>query len=207
MDEEIEFKDTSPTSLADVLPLGQVVSASIHPLWSRMPRLAGPAYTVRYGPRDNLMLHAAIYRARPGTVVVVEGGDTTFALAGGNVCAVAQKRGLRGFVLDGAIRDLAEIRAIQFPVFARGVTPVAGGRNFIGALNTPVRCGGVVVAPGDVVVGDEDGIVVIPSAGLDSTLAAARRKLANDSAQTLPAWEAEHRHRIDKILRDKGFLD
>src|ERR1700733_4132361 len=204
MDEEIEFKDTSPTSLADVLPLGQVVSASIPPPWSRMPRLAGPAYTVRCGPRDNLMLHAAIYRAPPGTVVVVEGGDTTFALAGGNVCAVAQKRGLRGFVLDGAIRDLAEIRAIQFPVFARGVTPVAGGKNFIGALNTPVRCGGVVVAPGDVVVGDEDGIVVIPSAGLDCTLAAARRKLANDSAQTLPACEAEHRHRIDKILRDKG---
>ena len=120
---------------------------------------------------------------------------------------MAQKRGIRGFVVDGAVRDLAEIRAIPFPVFARGVTPVAGGKNFIGALNTPVRCGGVVVAPGDVVVGDEDGIVVIPSAGLGSTLAAARRKLAKDSAQTLPAWEAEHRHRIDKILSGKGFLD
>ena len=81
MDEELEFKDLSPTSMADVLSLGQVVSASIHPLWSRMPRLAGPAYTVRCAPDDNLMLHAAIYRAPSGTVVVVEGGDTAFALA------------------------------------------------------------------------------------------------------------------------------
>ena len=207
MDERLELKDISPTILADVLPLAQVVSASIHSLWPRMPRLVGPAYTVRCGPGDNLMLHAAIYRAPPGTVVVVEGGDTTFALAGGKVCAVAQKRGILGFVLDGSIRDVAEVRAIQFPVFARGVTPVAGKKESIGALNNPVRCGGVMIEPGDVVVGDDEGIVIIPRAALDSTLKAATRKLAKESTQSLQAWEAEHRSRIEKILREKGFSD
>jgi len=83
MDEQLEFKDISPTILADVLPVGQVISACIRPLWLGMPRCAGPAYTVRCGPGDNLMLHAAVYRAPPGSIVVVEGGDTIFALAGG----------------------------------------------------------------------------------------------------------------------------
>ncbi len=76
-----------------------------------------------------------------------------------------------------------------------------------GELNAPVRCGGVVVKPLDVIVGDEEGIVVIPSAALDCTLQAAGRKIAMESAQSLNAWEAEHRIRIDKFLRDKGFFN
>jgi 4-hydroxy-4-methyl-2-oxoglutarate aldolase len=206
MDEQLEFKDISPTILADVLPVAQVVSASIRPLWLGMPRFAGPAYTVRCGPGDNLMLHAAIYRAPPGSIVVAEGGDTKFALAGGNVCAVAQKRGILGFVLDGSIRDVAEIRAIRFPVFARGVTPITAGKDALGELNTPVRCGGVLIEPGDVCVGDEEGLVVIPHSALGFTLQAASSKIVRESTQSLDAWEADHRFRIDRILRDKGFL-
>src|SRR5450432_2749418 len=137
MDANLAFKDISPTTLADVLGPCHVVDGSIRPLWSGMPRVVGPTYTVRCEPRDNLMLHAAIYRAPPGSVIVVEAGDTGFALAGGNVCAVAQKRGIVGFVLDGSIRDLAEIRALRFPVFGRGVIAVAGGKDLIGALNQP----------------------------------------------------------------------
>jgi regulator of RNase E activity RraA len=206
MDKYLALKNISPTTLADVLPSGQVVAASIRPMWSGVPRVAGPAYTVRCEAGDNLMLHAAIYRAPPGAIVVVGAVDADFALAGGNVCAVAQKRGIQGFVLDGSIRDLAEIRAMRFPVFARGVFPLAGEKNVIGALDIPVRCGGVVVEPHDVVVGDEEGIVVIPHAVLDSTLQAALRKVAKESTHTLDTWEAEHRMRIDKILRDRGFL-
>ena len=74
------------------------------------------------------MLHAAIYRAAPGSVIVVESGDVDHALAGGNVCAVAQRNGIAGFVVDGVIRDLAEIRAMRFPVFARGVIPIPGSK-------------------------------------------------------------------------------
>jgi len=128
-------------------------------------------------------------------------------LRGGNVCAVAQKRGIIGFILDGAIRDIAEIRAIQFPVFARGITPIAAGKHALGELNTPVRCGGALIEPGDVCVGDEEGLVVIPRSALDFTLQAATSKIKRESTQSLEVWEADHRVRIDRILRDKGFLD
>jgi len=98
------------------------------------------------------MLHAAIYRAAPGSVVVVESGDVDYALAGGNVCAVAQRRGIAGFVADGVIRDLGEVREAAFPVFARGVIPIPGVKKAVLPLNERVTCGGVAVDPGDVVV-------------------------------------------------------
>ena len=86
------------------------MDSGVRPLWGPPPRVTGPAYTVRCAPGDNLMLHAAIYRAQRGSIVVVESGDPDFALAGGNVCATAQRRGIAGFVLDGLIRDLQEVR-------------------------------------------------------------------------------------------------
>ncbi len=94
--------------------------------------------------------------------MVVEAGGDDYALAGGNVCAVAQRNGIAGFVLDGAVRDVAEIRALQFPVFCRGVFPKPGSKDFVGSLGAAVTCGGVRVACGDVVVADEEGIVVVP---------------------------------------------
>src|SRR3712207_3375411 len=136
------FHQLSPTTLPDVLSRDRVMDSGIRPLWPAMPRIAGPAYPVRCAPRDNLMLHAAIYRAAPGSIIVVEAGDLDYAVAGGNVCAVAQKRGIAGFVVDGVIRDLAEARANRFPVFARGVIPIPGDKSIIDVLNGPVRCGG-----------------------------------------------------------------
>ena len=97
-------------------------------------------YDVR--PGDNLMLHAAIYRARPGDVIVVEAGDADYAVSGGNVCAVAQRRGITGFVVDGVIRDLAEVREARFPVFARGCIPKPGVKESLGELNQAITCGG-----------------------------------------------------------------
>jgi regulator of RNase E activity RraA len=206
-DTYLEFGKFSPTTLADVLPPGQALAASIRPLWPGMPRVAGAVYTVRCEVGDNLMLHAAIYRAPRGAVIVVEAPDSSVALAGGNVCAVALSRGIQGFVLDGMIRDIAEIRAMQFPVLARGVTPVAGAKNSIGALNSPVRCGGVLIEPGDAIVADEEGIVAIPHSALESTMRAAAHKVAKEVDQSLEAWETEHRNRVDRILREKGFLE
>src|SRR5919204_2527167 len=126
--------DLPTTTLADVLERRQVMDAGIRPLWAG-PRIAGPAFTVRCPPGDNLMLHAAIHRAEPGSVIVVESGDVDYALAGGNVCAVAQRRGIAAFVLDGLIRDLAEIRELRFPVFARGVIPIPGAKAVTEPLN------------------------------------------------------------------------
>src|SRR4051794_33978198 len=97
------FQTLSPTTLADVLTREQVMDIGIRPLWPGMPRAAGPAYPVRCAPGDNLMLHAAIYRAAPGSIIVVQAGDFDYAVAGGNVCAVAQKRGIAAFVVDGLI--------------------------------------------------------------------------------------------------------
>ncbi|UXY19881.1 RraA family protein [Streptomyces cynarae] len=199
------FADIPTTTLADILGRGQVMDIGIRPLWSPVPRTAGPAFTVRCAPGDNLMLHAAIHRAGPGSVIVVESGDLDYALAGGNVCAVARRRGVRGFVADGLIRDLAEVRAMGFPVFARGVIPVPGGKSVVEPLNVEVRCGGVPVRADDLVVADEEGVVVVPAARTDEVLAAARAKLAEEAAETLDAWEEAHRTRVDAILRAQGF--
>jgi regulator of RNase E activity RraA len=199
------FQQLSPTTLADVLTRDRVMDMGIRPLWSGMPRVAGPAYPVRCPSGDNLMLHAAIYRATRGSIIVVEAGDVDYAVAGGNVCAVAQKRGIAAFVVDGVIRDLAEVRENRFPVFARGVMPIPGGKNMVDVLNGPVRCGGVQVVPGDVVVADEEGIVVVPSSRLIDVLKAAQARAAKDAAETLESWEAAHHARIEELLRNKGF--
>ncbi|MEV0093276.1 RraA family protein [Streptomyces sp. NPDC050738] len=201
------FEDIPPTTLADLLGREQVMDIGIRPLWSPFPRVAGPAFTVRCPPGDNLMLHAAIYRAAPGSVIVVESGDLDFALAGGNVCAVAQRRGVAAFVVDGLIRDLAEVREAGFPVFARGVIPIPGTKAAVAPLNGPVRCGGVDVNAGDIVVADEEGIVVTPSGRQVPTLLDAQAKLAKEAGESLDAWEAAHRARIDKILAENGFTD
>jgi regulator of RNase E activity RraA len=199
------FQALSPTTLADTLTRDRVMDIGIRPLWQDMPRIAGPAYTVLCPAGDHLMLHAAIYRAPAGSVIVAESGDVDYALAGGNVCAVAQKRGVAAFVVDGAIRDLAESRSRRFPVFARGVIPIPGGKEKLGELNGTVHCGGVEVSPGDIVVADEEGIVVVPKRRSAEVLEAAQKRAKKDAAQTLDEWEAAHRSRIDEILRNKGF--
>jgi 4-hydroxy-4-methyl-2-oxoglutarate aldolase len=202
-----EFQGISPTTLADVLGREQVMDSGIRPLWPSMPRVAGPAFTVRCPAGDNLMLHAAIYRAPAGSIIVVEAGDVDYAVAGGNVCAVAQRRGIVAFVVDGVIRDLGEVREMGFPVFARGTIPFPGSKTAATPLNTPVRCGGVDVNAGDIVVADEEGIVVTPSARQDEVLLDAQKKCAKEAGESLDAWEQAHRARIDKILAENGFTD
>lgn len=205
MNDSSGFADFPPTTLADILGGDQVMDIGIRPLWPTIPRVAGPAFTVRCPPGDNLMLHAAIYRAQPGSVVVVQAGDVDYAVAGGNVCAVAQRRGIAAFVVDGVIRDLAEARAMGFPVFGRGVSPVPGTKSAIAPLNGPVRCGGVTVAAGDVVVADEEGVVVVPGDRLDEVSADASARLAREAAETLDEWQAAHSARIERILAENGF--
>jgi 4-hydroxy-4-methyl-2-oxoglutarate aldolase len=128
-----------------------------------------------------------------------------FALAGGNVCAVAQRRGVVAIVTDGLIRDLAEVRGMAFPVFGRGVIPIPGAKQRVEPLNTAVQCGGVRVEAGDIVVADEEGVVVVPRAREEQVLLAAEARLAKEAGQSLDAWEEEHRTRIDAILKENGF--
>jgi 4-hydroxy-4-methyl-2-oxoglutarate aldolase len=207
MNDATGFQELTPTALADVLGREQVMDIGIRPLWPSMRRVAGPAFTVRCPAGDNLMLHAAIYRARPGSIVVVEAGDVDYAMAGGNVCAVAQRNGIAAFVIDGVIRDVAEAREMDFPVFARGVIPIPGAKAAVGPLNVPVRCGGVLVNAGDIVVADEEGIVVTPHSRREQVLRDAGAKMAKEAAESLDDWEQAHRTRVEKTLRDNGFQD
>lgn len=202
-----KFREISPTAYADVLERKQVMDIGIKQVWTPIPRIAGKAYTVKCHPGDNLMLHAAIYRAEPGTVIVVESGTLNYAMSGGNVCAIAQKRGIAGFIVDGVIRDVAEVREAKFPVFARGIMPKPGVKQTLGTLNEPVNCGGVKVHPGDIVVADEEGIAVIPSAQLDSVYEIALARTQKEESQTLSQWEAQHRAKVERILQEKGFTE
>ena len=199
------FSAISPTTFADILGRRHVMASTIRPLWAGVPRVAGPAFTVRCAPGDNLMLHAAIYRAEPGAVVVVEAADCEYALAGANVCAVAQRRGIAGFVIDGVIRDLAEVRESGFPVFARGVIPVPGAKSVVSPLNQPVHCGGITVHPRDMVVADEEGIAVVPAARCDQVLREARAKADEEASESLDDWQAAHRAKVELLLSEGGF--
>ncbi len=205
MNEPMKIGQFASTTWADVLERKQIMDSGIRPLWADMPRIAGPAYPVACAPGDNLMLHAAIYRAPAGSVVVVQAGDLDYAVAGGNVCATAQKNGIVGFVIDGLIRDLGEVRDCRFPVFARGLIPKPGAKHGAGILNGAITCGGVRVEPGDWVIADEEGIAVVPESRLVERYEAAVSKDARDKAQSLDEWEASHRASVEAILTKKGL--
>ena len=139
-------------------------------------RMAGPALTVRVRPGDNLMIHKALELSQPGDVIVVDGsGDLTNSLFGEIMTAIAKARGVAGIVLYGAVRDARILRADSFPVFAAGVTHRGPYKDGPGEINTPIAIDGMVIAPGDLVIGDDDGVLCVPfdqvQAVYDATLA------------------------------------
>lgn len=137
--------------------------------------MAGTALTVRTRAGDNKVIHEALDLVRPGDVLVVDGdGDMSRALIGEIMCAIARKRGVAGFVLDGAIRDVDAIARDGFPVFARAAIHRGPYKNGPGEINVPVAVGGMVVRPGDIVVGDSDGVVAFDPAIAHDLLAAVR---------------------------------
>jgi regulator of RNase E activity RraA len=155
-----EFRGFATAHISDVM--NRMHSATGLKQMHRKGKLCGPAVTVHAPPGDNLMMHWALDNAQPGDVIVVNaGGDLTNAIAGEMMSTYAAERKLGGFVIDGAIRDLGTIGAADFPVFARGVTHRGPYKNGPGEVNRAVAIGGMVVFPGDIVVGDEDGVVAV----------------------------------------------
>jgi RraA family protein len=180
-------------------------AAGLRPM-HRTGKLAGPALTIRAAPGDNLMVHKAIDLAEPGDVLVVDaGGALEQAIIGEIMASWAAKRGVAGFVIDGAIRDVGTLSAGTFPVYARGVTHRGPYKNGPGEINVAVSVGGMVVHPGDIVVGDEDGLLAIPQADADALLAAAREQRKKEEA-TLKAIAAGSidRRWVDEALRARG---
>ncbi len=202
MTEYKKFAAHSPTAYADGLDINQFIDNGIKKLWNGIPRIAGPAFTVPLSAGDNLMFHAAIYEAPPGSIIVACGAGNKHAVAGGNVCAVAQKRGIAGFVIDGVIRDIEEIRDNKFPVFARGLSAKPGSKNKKIQLNVPIQCGGVWVYPGDIIIADEEGIAVVPLAQKDTVLEKAHARTLREETTSLEDWEKNHRAKIQKLLGD-----
>ena len=193
---------------ADVAGRRGTLDARIQPL-ARSMRMAGPAFTVEVRPGDNLMIHAAIAMAQPGDVIVVDGkGDTTCALMGSIMITACKKLGLAGVVLDGAHRDSEEILAMGFPLYSVGSNPNGPTKNVPGRINWPISCGGTAIAPGDLLIGDGDGVVVIERQLAESLIALADKKVREERARIAdiesgrsirPAW-------LDGALRAAGLL-
>ena len=172
-------------------------------------RLAGPAFTVEVRPGDNLMIHAAMTMARPGDVIVVDGkGDRTCALMGAIMINACKKLGLAGVILDAAVRDVEELRELGFPVYSVGTNPNGPTKFVPGRINWPISCGGVAIRPGDLVVGDADGVVVVEREKAESLLDVAAKKVADERARIAdivagknlrPKW-------LESSLRAAGVL-
>lgn len=168
--------------------------------------LAGTALTVKTRPGDNLMIHKAVDLAEPGDVIVVDGGgDLTNALIGELIIAQARRNGAVGFVVNGAARDLDTISAADFPVYAAGVTHRGPYKDGPGEVNVPIALDGMVIAPGDIIIGDRDGVLSIPREGAGAVLEAARAQLEREAA-TLKAIAGDgwDRRWVDEILNAKG---
>ena len=172
----------------------------------RSGRMVGTAFTVRTRPGDNLMVHKAIDMAAPGDVIVVDaGGALENALIGELMAGWARKRGVAGFVIDGAIRDSEALAEGDFPVYAAGVTHRGPYKDGPGEINVVVSVAGMVVRPGDLVAGDHDGVVAIPAEEAERVIVAAEAQNRKEQA-ALAAIEAGtwDRSWVDGALKARG---
>jgi len=185
--------------LADVGGRRGTLGGRIQPLAKSM-KVAGPAFTVEVRPGDNLMIHAALQLAKPGDVIVVDGkGDLSCALTGALMAAHAQKAGIAGFVIDAAVRDTEDCARGSFPIFAAGANPNGPLKNSAGRINWPVSLAGTTVNPGDLIVGDADGVVVVPRETAADIVKGAQAKVDSEDqrmaaigrGELAQAWVAE----------------
>jgi len=191
--ELIQRVGTVPTGiLSDCMNRMQSMDAGIRPILSGM-RLCGPAFTIQSVESNNWGAHQALSMAKAGDVLVLAARGGMHSAVWGHVMTVAaKKRGLAGVVVDGCIRDSAENRSASFPIFARGTCPGGPHKGWPCNLNVPVSCGGVAVCPGDIVVGDDDGVVVVPAVRAAEVLeeSASRMNLEKDWYRRLEAGES-----------------
>lgn len=195
--------------LADVAGRRGALSGRIAPLAPSM-RFAGPAITVEVRPGDNLMIHAAMAIARPGDVIVIDGkGDLSSALMGEIMSHQCMAIGVAAVVMDGAVRDSEAIRALGFPMYAAGLNPNGPTKFVPGRLNHPISIGGVSVSPGDLVVGDADGVTVIERAKAAAMLPLAAEKVAAETRRIaqIKSREALAPSWLNGALRAAGVIE
>jgi 4-hydroxy-4-methyl-2-oxoglutarate aldolase len=194
--------------LADVAGRRGALSGRIAPLAPTM-KFAGPALTVEVRPGDNLMIHAAMAIAKPGDVIIVDGkGDVSSALMGEIMCQQCAAIGVAAVVIDGAVRDSVAIRELGLPMYSAGLNPNGPTKFVPGRLNHPISIGGVTVKPGDLLVGDADGVTVIEREKAAAMLPLAAEKVASETKRIAdirsrkalrPSW-------LDGTLRAAGMI-
>jgi 4-hydroxy-4-methyl-2-oxoglutarate aldolase len=158
------FRNTPTSFIVDAMGGSGALDQRLKPIGLHVP-LLGIALTCDCGPADNLALCAAVAQCMPGDVLVAAtGGYERTAVVGDLLLGIARNRGAAGFITDGMVRDVADIEALAFPVYAAGVTPNSPARNGPGTVGLPIQCGGLPVSSGDIIAADRDGVVVVPRA-------------------------------------------
>lgn len=199
------FMEFGTTNITDSLGRFGAMEYNVKPLLPGT-KIAGPAITVRSRPCDNLLIYKAIELSQPGDIIVIGNYQyETNATWGDIISLMAQSSGVAGVVTDGLARDIAGIREVGLPVFARGLVPNSPMKDGPGDINVPISCGGVIVNPGDIIVGDDDGVVVVPKGMAEMIIQKTRDLLAKEektfqsirSGKILPEW-------VDSALEKAG---
>ncbi|HEY0295407.1 MAG TPA: RraA family protein [Bordetella sp.] len=200
------FAEVPVACISDVMSRLSAAGPTLRPLHAGGV-LCGPAFTVKTRPGDNLMVHKALMLAQPGDVIVVDaGGDLTNALVGELMLSYGMQRGIAGVVINGAVRDSEWIGKHGFPVYAAGITHRGPYKDGPGEINVPVSLDGMVVTPGDLMVGDADGLVCVPHDHAEDVYALAAKKRDGEAkvlANTL-AGKLDAKAWVDETLRKLG---
>jgi len=204
-----QFKSIPASNTADVMGRSCAMHPRIRLVSSPAAQMmVGPAYTVKARAGDNLALHAALNFCQEGDVLVVSNeGDDSRALMGEVMMAYLKyTKKVAGIVLDGPIRDIDEIGKWDFPVYCTGTTPGGPYKEGPGEINVPIACGNVSVNPGDIILGDPDGVIVIPRKDAAQVLEDAKAFQAADEVKLQAAkGGTAKRGWVDKLLEEKGF--
>lgn len=202
-----EFRGLATPVIGDVMGRMWAMNSKIKPINKPGVHVVGSALTVRTHPSDNLLVHKAMDIAEPGDVIVIDAsGDIEHAILGEIMCHYAKSRGIAGFIVDGAIRDKLSVAELDFPVFSKGVTPRGPYKEGPGEVNTVISCGNVPVAPGDIIIGDDDGIVVVPKGDAEVVLNKAKALSIKEEETIQSIYEGTwDRTWIDKVLAEKGI--
>lgn len=201
-----EFKGLATPNIADVMGRFWAMDYSIKPVNYKGIHIFGSAFTVRTHPSDNLLVHKAMDLAKPGDIIIVDAcGDMGNAILGEIMCHYAKVKGIAGYIIDGPVRDLKAIADMGYPVFAKGGTPRGPYKEGPGEINTTISCGNVPVSPGDIVVGDDDGVVIIPKKDAVEVLQKAKEIQSYEEQIIQSIYSGEMpREWVDKSLSQKG---
>ncbi|NEU32123.1 RraA family protein [bacterium LRH843] len=200
------FKGIAASNVGDVMGRLRAMDYRIKSINKPGIHLVGSAFTVRTPPADNLLVHKAIDLAKPGDIIVIDScGDMGNAILGELMCHYAKVKNIGGFIVDGPIRDKEAISDLEFPVFAKGVSPRGPYKEGPGEINTTISCGNVPVNAGDIIVADDDGIVVVPFEDAEEVLKKAQAVQEQEEFIIKAIYEGKwDRSWIDEALLQKG---